>query len=41
MDKIGGVALMPPIELKITLQPKQRQALNQTETSPITFFGGS
>lgn len=32
---------MSQINLKITLQPKQRLALNQTEISPITFFGGS
>jgi phage terminase large subunit len=32
---------MPNIEIQITLQPKQRLALETSEKNPITFFGGS
>lgn len=32
---------MSEINLKITLQPKQREALNKVETTPVTFYGGS
>jgi phage terminase large subunit len=29
------------MEIKITLQPKQREALRVSETTPVTFYGGA
>lgn len=30
-----------PMELNISLQPKQRNALKVAENSPVTFYGGA